>query len=76
VILTTKKEDTFVKSFSGDITQILHMANDKLWLPADTSSSISFMKINGMETAVMVFSGKCRFRLGVEQHVNLNEEDF
>lgn len=76
VVLTTKKDETFVKSFSGDITQILHMANDKLWMPMDSSSSVKFMKINGMETAVMEFSGKCQFRLGVEQHVNLNEEDF
>jgi len=68
--LYNRKEKAFVKSFSGDIIQILKTAVDKYWLPADSATRIHFDK----EKASIEFNGRCKFRLGVEQHVNIYEE--
>lgn len=77
VIITSKKDNTFIKSFSGDISQILRLAQDKHWMPpADGSSRIRFEKVNGVEKVTIDFSGRVKFKLGVEQHVNLKENTF
>lgn len=75
VLLYSKKDSAFIKSMSGDISQILHLAIDKFWMPADTSKCIKFAAAPGGEMVYFEFSGKCKFRLGVEQHVQLSEED-
>lgn len=71
VMLSSKRDQAFVKSFSGDIVQILQMAVEKHWMPSDVTTRIHFAK----QRAMIEFSGKCQFRLGVEQHVNLKEEN-
>lgn len=72
-ILNTKRDQSFVKAFSADITQILHMAIDRHWLPKDSGDRIQFTRTQGTEKALVEFNGRCKFRVGVEQHVNLNE---
>ena len=76
VTLSSKKHNNeFIKSFSGEIVQILHMAIEKYWIHSDEANRIQFMKIQGKEAARIECVGKCKFRLGVEQHVNIQEED-
>jgi len=75
VIINSKKDKSFIKSFSGDITQILRMAQDKHWMPpSDGSNRIRFEKVNGVEKVTIDFSGRVKFKLGVEQQVNLKED--
>ncbi len=69
--LHNKKDKGFVKAFSGDIIQILKTAVEKHWLPSDSTSRIHF----DQKKATIEFHGKCKFRLGVEQHVNIHEEE-
>lgn len=73
--MNNKKENNqFVKSFSGDIVEIIGKALEKYWLPG-SSNLFEIVDINGQRYARSVLKGKCKFRLGVEQFVELNEED-
>lgn len=77
VIITSKKDNSFIKSFSADISQILRLAQDKHWLPSlEGSNRIRFEKVNGIEKVIIDFSGRVKFKLGVEQHVNLKEDAY
>lgn len=67
------KKEGFVKSISGEIAQILKLANEKLWLPPN-SSKFEVVMINGEKVVKSSMNGKCNFRLGVQQHIEINEE--
>lgn len=74
VTLNNRRENNqFVKSFSGDIVEIISKANEKLWLPPG-GSIFQICESNGQRYARTLLKGKCRFRLGVEQKVTLAEE--
>lgn len=74
VTLNNKRENNqFVKSFSGDIVEIISKANERLWLPPG-GSIFEIGESNGQKFARTVLKGKCKFRLGVEQKVTLAEE--
>ncbi|CAF0776703.1 unnamed protein product [Brachionus calyciflorus] len=74
VTLNNKKENNqFVKSFSGDIVEIIRLATEKYWLPAN-SSIFEIVDINGTKYARTSLKGNCKFRMGVEQFVELTEE--
>lgn len=75
VSLNNRKEhNQFVKSFSGDIVEIINKAMEKYWLPSG-SCIFEIININDTKYARTTVKGKCDFRLGVEQHVTLNEEN-
>ena len=74
VVLNSKRDNNaFVKSFAGDIATILAMAVEKHWIQGETNR-VQFLTVNGAEIAKMECSGKCKVKLGVEQHINLKEE--
>lgn len=75
MLLNNRRENNqFVKSFSGDIVEIIAKASEKLWLSSG-SSIFETIEINGNKYARTVLKGKCKFRLGVEQYVTLDEEE-
>ena len=77
MILNSKKDNNaFVKSFTGDIAQILAIAVEKHWIPGNNSNTnrIQFLTVNGADVAKMEYSGRCKVKLGVEQHINLKDE--
>jgi hypothetical protein len=75
-LLHRKENNAFVKSFSGDIVEIISKALEKFWLPVNHSSGNVFeiVEINGHKYAKSTIRGKCKFRLGIEQHVTLDEQ--
>jgi hypothetical protein len=75
VILNNKREaNAFVKSFSGNIVEIVRFAIEKAWLPPNNSNIFEIIDVNGVKMVKSTVRGKCKFRLGVEQHVTLHEE--
>ena len=74
VSLTSKKDSTFFKSLSGDIVEIVSSALDKHWLPAGAGIFEIAEGEHGERYARALIKGVCKFRLGVEQHVTLDEE--
>ncbi len=76
MILNSKRDsNAFVKSFTGDIAQILAIGVEKHWIPGSGDlNRIQFLKVNGADVAKMECSGKCKVKLGVEQHINLRDE--
>ena len=73
-ITISHKKDGFVKSLSAEIVQIIRLANEKYWLPSN-SSKFEIIQINGIDLVRSKLQGKCKFRLGVEQHITLREEN-
>jgi len=68
-------QNEFIKSFSGDIVEIITRSIEKLWLPPNASVFEIVDDGPGKPRYVRtILKGKCKFRLGVEQHVQLNEE--
>jgi hypothetical protein len=53
--------------------EVIRLAMEKLWLPPN-SVIFDFIHLNGLKYARTIVKGKCRFRLGVEQRVTLDEE--
>jgi hypothetical protein len=47
---------------------------DSYWLPASSQHVFELVE-TGERYARSILKGKCRFRLGVEQHVTLTEEN-
>lgn len=74
VVLNNRKDNQFIKLFSHDIVEIIRQAMEKHWLPPN-SSIFEIVEINGTKFARTVVKGICKFRLGVEQFVELNEEN-
>ncbi len=76
VTLNSRAEtNQFVKSFSGDIVEIISKAINSAWLPANASLFEIVESANaGGKHVRSILKGKCKFRLGVEQHVTLDEE--
>lgn len=74
VTLNNRKDNQFVKLFSYDIVEIIRQAMEKYWLPPN-SSIFEIVEINGTKYARTNLKGICKFRLGVEQCVELNEEN-
>ena len=75
VVLNNRCEgNQFFKSFSGDIVEIISKAVESYWLPANSSVFEILQGDDGQKYARTVVKGKVKFRLGVEQHVTLNEE--
>ena len=74
MILNNRENNQFVKSFSGDIVDIIKKAMDSYWLPASSQHVFELFE-TGERYARSILRGKCRFRLGVEQHVTLTEEN-
>lgn len=72
VITLNHKKDGFVKSFSADIAQIIDIGLDKLWIPRN-STKFEVISMNGERTVKSYLYGSCKFRLGVEQHIEINE---
>ncbi len=72
LINLTHKKDGFVKCFSAEITQIIKLAIERNWLPS-SRSSLEVKLIDGCEIVKSKLEGKCQFRLGVEQHVIIEE---
>jgi hypothetical protein len=76
VNLNSKRENNlFVKSFSGDIVDIISRALERHWLPANASIFDIVDTNNAQKYARTIVRGRCKFRLGVEQHVTLNEQE-
>lgn len=75
VSLNNRENNQFVKSFSGDIVDIIKKAMENYWLPAASSHVFELFEANGEKFARSILRGKCKFRLGVEQHVTLTEEN-
>lgn len=73
VITLNHKKDGFVKSFSADIAQIIDIGLDKLWIPRN-STKFEVISMNGERTVKSYLYGSCKFRLGVEQHIEINEQ--
>jgi hypothetical protein len=74
--LNNKKENNaFVKSFSGDLVEIFRLAMDKAWLPKG-STDIFDIQVDsfGAKYVRSRLYGDCKFRMGIEQHVTINEE--
>lgn len=63
----------FVKSFSGDIVEIINKSMSSGWLPANSNLFEIVDGRNG-RFARTILKGTCKFRLGVEQHVSIDEE--
>jgi hypothetical protein len=76
VTLNSRAEtNQFVKQFSGDIVEIISKAIHSAWLPANASLFEIIDTPTGYGKHVRtILKGKCKFRLGVEQHVTLDEE--
>lgn len=76
LVTLNSRTDTnqFVKSFSGDIVEIIRVAIEKHWMPAN-ASIFEIVDSNSGKYARTLLKGKCNFRLGVEQHVTLDEEN-
>jgi hypothetical protein len=75
VTLNNRRENNaFFKSFSGDIVEIIGKAVENYWVPANASVFEIVQGTDGQKYAKSVVKGSCKFRLGVEQHVTLNEE--
>lgn len=68
-----RDNNQFVKSFSGDIVEIINKAIEKLWFPPG-ATIFEIFEGNGIRYARTILKGKCKFRLGVEQKVTLAEE--
>lgn len=49
------------------------LAIERKWFPPK-SCKFEIIEVNGVKTVKAGLKGKCRFRLGVEQHVTLDEE--
>lgn len=75
IITLCHKKDGFLKSLSADITQILSLANEKLWIPKN-AANFEVLNVNGNRLVKSSLYGKCKFRLGLEQHIEINEEKF
>lgn len=74
VTLNNRRENnTFVKSFTADIAEVLGMSLERQWLPPN-SCRFEIIDANGAKLVKIEMKGKCKFRLGVEQHVTVNEE--
>jgi hypothetical protein len=75
VTLNNRRENNaFFKSFSGDIVEIISKALENYWVPASAAIFDVTVAADGQKYARTVVKGCCKFRLGVEQHVTLNEE--
>ena len=72
VVLNSKRDHSFVKSFVADIVQIIALAQEKNWIPNKTR--VQIMRVEDSEAVKIEFSGSCDFRLGIEQNINLKEE--
>ena len=64
----------FLKSFSGEIVEIINKSISNLWLPPN-SSIFEIVDAPSGKYVRTVLKGKCKFRLGVEQHVTIDEEN-
>ncbi len=62
-----------MKSFSADVAQVLSLAEEKLWMPRN-STKFELVTINNEKVVKSCLYGKCKFRLGVEQQIEINEE--
>ena len=74
VTLNTRDSNQFVHFFSGDIVQIIEQAIRSCWLPANASLFEIVESGHANKHVRSILKGKCKFRLGVEQHVTLDEE--
>ncbi len=74
VTLNNRRDNNaFVKNFTADITEIISLAIDKLWLPPN-SCRFEIIDNGGNKYVKSEMKGKCKFRLGVEQNVTVDEE--
>ena len=71
--LRLRKDNSFVKTFNADIEDIIGLAAEKYWL-SQKSCSFEIVNVHGVKYVKASLKGKCKFRLGVEQHVTLKEE--
>ena len=54
---------------------MINLANEKLWIPKN-SANFEIMNVNGNRLVRSSLHGKCKFRIGLEQHIEINEERF
>ena len=75
VVILNHEKFGFIESHSGSIYQIFKMAIEKNWIPVRKRSNFKLTKINEREGVRASFSGVCKFRLGFNQVVVLEEEE-
>ena len=73
IITLNHKKDGFVLSIHADIVQIIEMAVRKLWLPQN-ATKFEVVIINSERVVKSCLNGKCKFRIGLEQHIEISEE--
>ncbi len=62
-----------MKSFSADMSQVIGLADEKQWMPRN-STKFEVVTINNEKIVKSSLYGRCKFRLGVEQQIEINEE--
>ncbi len=64
----------FVNSYSGSVFEIVQMALEKGWVPARSEANYVLTQINERRGVRACFGGVCKFRLGFDQVVEIQEE--
>ena len=52
------------------------MANNMMWLPRNSSNFEIITLNNGDKMVKSNLRGKCKFNLGIQQHIEINEEKY
>lgn len=71
-IINKRDGNAIVKTFSAEVTEIIQLALDRSWIPS-AACKFELIEVNNNKLVKIVHKGKCKFRLGVEQHVTLDE---
>lgn len=70
-LFNKKQNNQFEKSFSGDLVEIISNAIEKFWIPPKSNI---FEVLKEEKYARAILRGKCQFKLGVEQFVDISEQ--
>jgi len=75
-ISISDKKDGLLKTLISDIDRIIFMAETMMWIPR-RSSNFEIIKLNNGDKMVKTkLRGKCKFNLGIQQHIEINEEKY
>ena len=75
VVHLKHKKYGFIKSMSGNIHEIFRLAIENNWISQRTEREGIFELIKARNGVRCYFSGVCKFRLGFNQMVDVEEED-
>ena len=71
-IVNKRDSNAILKTFSAEITEIVKLALERNWIPKD-ACKFEVLELNYSKLVKITLNGKCKFRIGIEQHINLDE---